>query len=267
MLEGLASHRERRPPRQRPYPHRRETARGAAVVECASFVAGPTGGMTLAQLGADVIRIDPRRRRRRPPPLAGRRCRVGPDDAESYYWASLNKGKRSVAVDMRSDEGRALVTGLIASRLARCSSTTSSAGGGWPTTRSSRSGPDLVHVRVQGYPDGRPGRGLHRQRRGRHPADHRERGRRRARQPRAARMGPGDGALGVARPCSPPFSTATAPAAAPTSSWRWPTSRWPGWPTSAGCRSRPSGVTTGRGTATTSTASFGVDSPARTASG
>ena len=32
---------------------------GLSVVECASFVAGPTGGMTLAQLGASVIRIDP----------------------------------------------------------------------------------------------------------------------------------------------------------------------------------------------------------------
>ena len=39
---------------------------------------------------------------------------AGPDDAESYYWASLNKGKRSVAVDMRSDAGRELVTALIA---------------------------------------------------------------------------------------------------------------------------------------------------------
>src|SRR3979490_619865 len=43
---------------------------GLHVVECASFVAGPTGGMTLAQLGADVVRIDPggggRQHRRRP---------------------------------------------------------------------------------------------------------------------------------------------------------------------------------------------------------
>ncbi len=32
---------------------------GLRVVECATFVAGPSSGMTLAQLGADVIRIDP----------------------------------------------------------------------------------------------------------------------------------------------------------------------------------------------------------------
>ena len=82
-------------------------------MECASFVAGPTGGMTLAQLGASVIRIDPlgggADHHRWPIVGVG----SGPDDAESYYWASLNKGKRSVTVDLRSDEGRELVTGLI----------------------------------------------------------------------------------------------------------------------------------------------------------
>ena len=86
---------------------------GLSVVECASFVAGPTGGMTLAQLGASVIRIDPlgggSDHHRWPVVGVG----AGPDDAESYYWASLNKGKRSVAVDMRSDAGRELVTALI----------------------------------------------------------------------------------------------------------------------------------------------------------
>jgi 2-methylfumaryl-CoA isomerase len=71
-------------------------------VECASFVADPTGGLTLAQLGADVIRIDP---------VGGasdqHRWPVAPD-GESYYWTSLNKGKRSVALDMRSPNGLAI---------------------------------------------------------------------------------------------------------------------------------------------------------------
>ena len=85
---------------------------GLHVVECASFVAGPTGCLTLAQLGASVVRIDPlgggSDRRRWPVVGDGE----GPEDAESYYWTSLNKGKRSVAVDIRSDEGRELVTAL-----------------------------------------------------------------------------------------------------------------------------------------------------------
>jgi 2-methylfumaryl-CoA isomerase len=63
--------------------------------------------MTLGQLGADVIRVDP---------LGGasdyRRWPVSARTGESMYWASLNKGKRSVAVDLRTEEGRELVLGL-----------------------------------------------------------------------------------------------------------------------------------------------------------
>jgi 2-methylfumaryl-CoA isomerase len=125
---------------------------GLQVVECASFVAGPTGGMTLAQLGADVIRIDP---------LGGGsdhlRWPVAPD-GESYYWASLNKGKRSVAVDMRSDEGKELVAALItAPGPDRGVLIDNVVGRRWMAHDAlAARRADLVHVRVQGYPDGRP---------------------------------------------------------------------------------------------------------------
>ena len=80
---------------------------GMRVVEGAAFVAGPLGGMTLAQLGADVIRFDP---------IGGgldyRRWPVT-RDGESLYWAGLNKGKRSIALNLRSEEGRELAISLI----------------------------------------------------------------------------------------------------------------------------------------------------------
>ena len=61
------------------------------IVEVSAFVAAPLGGLTLAQLGADVIRIDP---------IGGNidigRWPLAPDGT-SLYWASLNKAKRSVA--------------------------------------------------------------------------------------------------------------------------------------------------------------------------
>ncbi|MEH6569446.1 MAG: CoA transferase [Halioglobus sp.] len=80
---------------------------GLRVVEGSAFVAAPSGGMTLAQLGADVIRFDP---------IGGgidyRRWPVT-DKNESIYWHSLNKGKRSIAVDFKSQEGRELLTQLI----------------------------------------------------------------------------------------------------------------------------------------------------------
>lgn len=125
---------------------------GLHVVECASFVAGPTGGMTLAQLGADVVRIDP---------LGGGNDRfrwpVAPD-GESYYWASLNKGKRSVAVDMRSPQGRELVVALATAPGAdRGILIDNVVGRAWMdhAVLAARR-PDLVHLRVQGHPDGRP---------------------------------------------------------------------------------------------------------------
>jgi 2-methylfumaryl-CoA isomerase len=77
------------------------------VIEGSAFVAAPLGGMTMAQLGADVIRFDPigggLDRRRWPVTSEGR----------SLFWAGLNKGKRSIQVDLSDDEGRELVAAMI----------------------------------------------------------------------------------------------------------------------------------------------------------
>jgi 2-methylfumaryl-CoA isomerase len=81
---------------------------GLRVIEGAAFVAAPLCGMTLAQLGADVIRFDPLEGG-----LDARRWPVT-RDGKSLYWAGLNKGKRSIAVNTRSPEGQELITALIA---------------------------------------------------------------------------------------------------------------------------------------------------------
>ncbi len=81
---------------------------GLTVVEGSAFVAAPLGGMTLAQLGADVIRFDDLRGgldHTRWPLASG---------GESLFWAGLNKGKRSLRVDLRSEAGRELVSAVIA---------------------------------------------------------------------------------------------------------------------------------------------------------
>jgi len=81
---------------------------GLRVVEGSAFVAAPLGGMTLAQLGADVIRFDP---------IGGGldygRWPLAPGSNASLFWAGLNKGKRSIAVDFRRPEGRELLSELI----------------------------------------------------------------------------------------------------------------------------------------------------------
>src|SRR5215469_7574865 len=82
---------------------------GLRVVEGSAFVAAPLGGMTLAQNGADVIRFDQ---------IGG-----GLDhgrwplaaDGQSLFWAGLNKGKRSIQLDLRSEAGRELASELVAS--------------------------------------------------------------------------------------------------------------------------------------------------------
>ncbi len=82
--------------------------KGLRVVEGSAFVAAPLGGMTLAQLGADVIRFDP---------IGGGldygRWPVTLDGKHSLFWAGLNKGKRSIAVDIRKPRGQELLTELI----------------------------------------------------------------------------------------------------------------------------------------------------------
>ncbi|WP_354698907.1 2-methylfumaryl-CoA isomerase [Paraconexibacter sp. AEG42_29] len=81
---------------------------GLQVIEGSAFVAAPLGGMTLAQLGADVIRFDDI-----DGGLDHLRWPLAPG-GESLFWAGMNKGKRSVSVNLRSDAGRELITALIA---------------------------------------------------------------------------------------------------------------------------------------------------------
>lgn len=81
---------------------------GLRIVEGSAFIAAPLGGMTLAQLGADVIRFDDIQGG-----LDSDRWPVT-KDGKSIYWAGLNKGKRSIAVDLRNPRGRELLTALIA---------------------------------------------------------------------------------------------------------------------------------------------------------
>ena len=80
---------------------------GLRVVEGSAFIAAPLGGMTLAQLGADVIRFDP---------IGGgldyTRWPIT-NDGTSLFWAGLNKGKRSIALDLSKPEGQEIAQALI----------------------------------------------------------------------------------------------------------------------------------------------------------
>jgi 2-methylfumaryl-CoA isomerase len=120
------------------------------VVEAGAFVATPLGGMTLAQLGAEVIRLDPigggLDHRRWPVTAAG----------DSLYWAGLNKAKRSITLDLRSKEGRELAIRLITAPGDDAGIfLTNYPEGGWVDYEMLRERrPDLVMCHIVGNADG-----------------------------------------------------------------------------------------------------------------
>jgi 2-methylfumaryl-CoA isomerase len=80
---------------------------GLRIVESTAFIAAPLATMSLAQMGAEVIRLDP--------PEGGldyRRWPLAPSGA-SLYWTMLNRGKRSVTLDLRTVEGRQSAADMI----------------------------------------------------------------------------------------------------------------------------------------------------------
>jgi 2-methylfumaryl-CoA isomerase len=126
--------------------------RGVRVVEASAFVAGPTCGLYLAQMGAEVIRIDN---------LGG-----GPDfrrwpltaDGASLYWEGLNKAKKSIAIDLSRPEGRALAQRLAAAPGAEGGLfvTNFPVDGFLAYERLAALRPDLICLRVMGWADGGP---------------------------------------------------------------------------------------------------------------
>jgi 2-methylfumaryl-CoA isomerase len=118
-----------------------------SVIEVSSFVASPTAGLYCAQMGAEVIRVD---------------HKAGGLDYDRYMltkegrslsWENLNRAKKSVALDLRSGEGRELCvelarkTGQCITNLPEKSFLSHAA--------MSEGRPDMVSLRIMGWHDGR----------------------------------------------------------------------------------------------------------------
>ena len=118
-----------------------------SIIEVSSFVASPTIGLYCAQMGAEVIRVD---------------HKAGGLDYDRYLltkegrslsWENLNRGKKSVALDLQSGAGRELLvelarkTGQVVTNLPEKSFLSHAA--------MSEGRPDLVSVRIMGWHDGR----------------------------------------------------------------------------------------------------------------
>jgi 2-methylfumaryl-CoA isomerase len=121
--------------------------RGLRVIEVSSFVASPTAGLYLAQMGAEVIRVDQ---------IGG-----GLDykrymltrEGRSLAWENLNRAKKSVALDLRSGEGREIAVQLAA--RAGQLITNLPVESFLSHERIALERPDLVSVRIMGWYDGR----------------------------------------------------------------------------------------------------------------
>jgi 2-methylfumaryl-CoA isomerase len=119
---------------------------GLQLVEVSAFIAAPMGAMTLAQLGADVVRIDP---------IGGNididRWPLAPG-GDSLYWASLNKAKRSVCLALDKPEGQEIATALIA---AAGTLLTNLPAHGWMSyAMLAQHRADLIMLRLTGNADG-----------------------------------------------------------------------------------------------------------------
>jgi 2-methylfumaryl-CoA isomerase len=116
------------------------------LIEASSFVASPTAGLYLAQMGAEVIRVDQ---------VGG-----GPDykrwplaeNGDSLYWENLNRGKKSVALDLGSAEGRETLARLVAATGILL--TNYPANGFLSHERLNALRPDLITIRIMGQADG-----------------------------------------------------------------------------------------------------------------
>lgn len=129
---------------------------GLRVVEMGQLIAGPFVGKTLGDFGAEVIKIEP--------PGAGdplRNWRLLLDGT-SVWWQVQSRNKRSIALDLRVEEGRALARRLIASADVLVENFRPGTLEGWGMSYEelSRDNPGLVMLRISGYGQTGPYRDL-----------------------------------------------------------------------------------------------------------
>ena len=87
----------------------RQALEGLRVVDCSTVLAGPGCGRYLADFGADVVKVER--------PDGGDTTRSmgwrDPRDGITLFWKLLGRGKRTIVLDLKSDEGRATMLALV----------------------------------------------------------------------------------------------------------------------------------------------------------
>ena len=94
----------------RPPDARRRRSPGIKVLEFSHTVMGPTAGLVFAELGADVVKVEPAPKGDHTRGLGG---------FGAGFFAAFNRNKRSLAVDLKRPEGQAVIHRLVADRRRR----------------------------------------------------------------------------------------------------------------------------------------------------
>jgi crotonobetainyl-CoA:carnitine CoA-transferase CaiB-like acyl-CoA transferase len=120
---------------------------GIRVLELGQLMAGPFAGTILGYFGAEVIKVEP--------PGTGDPVRTwrGMEDGVSLWWHSLGRNKKCVSIDLRKEEGRALVRRLAEKSdvvLENFRPGTLERWGLGPETIREKN-PEVIYARVSGY--------------------------------------------------------------------------------------------------------------------
>ena len=119
------------------------------IIESSAFIAAPLAGLTLAQFGADVIRVD----------MIGGGIDYGRmplmPSGRSLYWTGLNKGKRSITIDLRRPEGRELIRNLATAGGENAGILLTNIGTPWLSHDVlAQQRPDVISCTIEGNSDG-----------------------------------------------------------------------------------------------------------------
>ena len=124
---------------------------GVKVIDLTSMVSGPMGAMMLADQGADVIKVEP---------IAGEQLRhmAAPYNGVNPAFFSCNRGKKSLAIDLKSSEGKAILLELIKESDVFMQNfrpgTTDRMGFGYEELK--KTNPNLIYLSISGFGDKGP---------------------------------------------------------------------------------------------------------------
>lgn len=125
----------------------RRPLEGIRVIEVGQLLAGPFTGTLLAYFGAEVIKIEP------PGGDPIRGWRKLDENGTSYWWRSLGRNKKCVTIDMKGEEGRALVRRLADTADVLIENFKPGVMEKWQLSPQdlAKTNPKLVYARISGY--------------------------------------------------------------------------------------------------------------------